>query len=70
MLYRRARQCLTAGTRGQRVDDGWNGEHSPFTGKLLGFHGKLPWSYNLIHIATAALALFAGFAAERAYSRY
>jgi len=41
-----------------------------FTGKLLGFHGKLPWSYNLIHIATAALALFAGFAAERAYSRY
>jgi hypothetical protein len=40
-----------------------------FTGKLLGFHGSLPWSYNVIHIATAILALFAGFAAERAYSR-
>jgi hypothetical protein len=40
-----------------------------FTGKLLGFHGPLPWSYNLIHVLTAILALFAGFAAERAYGR-
>ena len=39
------------------------------TGKALGFHGPLPWSYNLIHIATAILALFAGFAAERAYGQ-
>jgi hypothetical protein len=39
------------------------------TGQLLGFDGPLPWSYNLVHLATAAVALFAGFAAERAYSR-
>ena len=39
------------------------------TGQLLGFGGPLPWSYNLVHLATAAVALFAGFAAERAYSR-
>ncbi len=39
------------------------------TGQVLGFGGPLPWSYNLVHLATAAVALFAGFAAERAYSR-
>jgi tetratricopeptide (TPR) repeat protein len=35
MLYLKARQCLTAGTREQRVDDSWEGKHSPFTGTLL-----------------------------------
>jgi hypothetical protein len=39
-----------------------------FTGELLGFDGPLPWSYNVVHLITAAVALFAGFAAERAYS--
>ncbi|MDQ4143331.1 MAG: DUF4383 domain-containing protein [Actinomycetota bacterium] len=39
------------------------------TGQLLGFDGPLPWSYNLVHLATAAVALFAGFAADRTYSR-
>lgn len=39
------------------------------TGQLLGFDGPLPWSYNIVHLATAAVALFAGFAAERTYSR-
>ena len=39
------------------------------TGQLLGFDGPLPWTYNVVHLATAAVALFAGFAAERAYSR-
>lgn len=34
MLRRAARQCLTAGTRDQRVDD-QAGRHSPFTGCLL-----------------------------------
>jgi hypothetical protein len=38
------------------------------TGQLLGFDGPLPWSYNIVHLATAIVALFAGFAAERAYS--
>jgi hypothetical protein len=38
------------------------------TGDLLGFDGPLPWSYNIVHLITAAVALFAGFAAERAYS--
>lgn len=38
------------------------------TGNLLGFHGPLPWTYNVVHLATAAAALFAGFAAEKAYS--
>lgn len=37
-------------------------------GKVFGFHGPLPWSYNIIHLLTAAFALFAGFAAERAYA--
>ena len=41
----------------------------PTTGKLLGFSGSLPWSYNIVHLLTAAAALFAGFAATRAYSR-
>jgi len=40
---------------------------STFTGKLLGFHGPLPVSYNVVHVATAVAALFAGFAAEAAY---
>jgi Domain of unknown function (DUF4383) len=38
-----------------------------FTGELLGFDGPLPWSYNVVHIITAAVALFAGFGAQRAY---
>ena len=38
-----------------------------FTGKLLGFPGALPVSYNVVHVATAVAALFAGFAAEAAY---
>jgi hypothetical protein len=38
-----------------------------FTGKLLGFGGDLPMSYNYVHLATAILALFAGFAATRVY---
>lgn len=40
---------------------------SHFTGKLLGFPGALPVSYNVVHIATMVAALFAGFAAEAAY---
>jgi hypothetical protein len=40
-----------------------------FTGKLLGFDGPLPWSYNIVHIATAVFALIAGFAAARVYGR-
>lgn len=39
----------------------------PLTGQLLGFSGGLPLSYNLVHLLTAAAALFAGFAATRAY---
>lgn len=38
-------------------------------GDVFGFRGPLPWSYNIVHLATAAVALFAGFAAERAYRR-
>jgi Domain of unknown function (DUF4383) len=38
-----------------------------FTGKLLGFHGPLPWSYNIVHLATAIFALIAGFAVSRLY---
>jgi uncharacterized protein DUF4383 len=41
----------------------------PLTGKLLGFTGSLPMSYNIVHLLTAAAALFAGFAATRAYGR-
>ena len=37
-------------------------------GDLLGFDGPLPTSYNIVHLATAILALFAGFFAARAYS--
>lgn len=40
---------------------------STFTGKLLGFQGPLPVSYNIVHVATMVAALFAGFAAEAAY---
>ena len=36
-------------------------------GSLLGFKGPLPWSYNIVHLVTAAAALFAGFAASRVY---
>lgn len=39
----------------------------PFTGKLLGFHGGLPASYNIVHAATAVAALFAGFAVAKVY---
>src|SRR6266571_4176498 len=39
----------------------------PLTGQLLGFPGALPGSYNIVHLLTAAAALFAGFAAQRAY---
>ena len=41
----------------------------PLTGQLLGFPGALPASYNIVHILTAAAALFAGFAAQRAYGQ-
>jgi hypothetical protein len=41
----------------------------PLTGQLLGFPGALPASYNIVHLMTAAAALFAGFAAQRAYGR-
>lgn len=40
-----------------------------FTGKLLGFHAALPWSYNIVHLATAVFALIAGFAASRMYAQ-
>jgi hypothetical protein len=39
----------------------------PLTGQLLGFPEALPMAYNLVHLLTAAAALFAGFAAQRAY---
>ena len=41
----------------------------PLTGQLLGFTGGLPASYNVVHLLTAAAALFAGFAAQRAYGQ-
>ena len=41
----------------------------PLTGQLLGFPDALPLSYNLVHLLTAAAALFAGFAAQRAYGQ-
>ena len=41
----------------------------PLTGQLLGFPSGLPLSYNIVHLLTAAAALFAGFAATRAYGR-
>jgi Domain of unknown function (DUF4383) len=41
----------------------------PLTGQLLGFSGALPLSYNIVHVLTAAAALFAGFAAQRAYGQ-
>jgi Domain of unknown function (DUF4383) len=41
----------------------------PLTGQLLGFPDGLPLAYNLVHLLTAAAALFAGFAAQRAYGR-
>lgn len=36
-------------------------------GNLLGYEGKIPPAYNVIHLVTAALGLFAGFAATRVY---
>lgn len=39
-----------------------------WTGDLLGYDGGLPWIYNFVHLLTAAVALFAGFAATRVYS--
>ncbi len=41
----------------------------PLTGQLLGFSGGLPLSYNIVHLLTAVAALFAGFAATRAYGQ-
>jgi hypothetical protein len=41
----------------------------PMTGQLLGFPGALPASYNVVHLLTAGAALFAGFAAQRAYGQ-
>ncbi len=41
----------------------------PLTGQVLGFSGGLPISYNVVHLLTAAAALFAGFAATRAYAK-
>jgi predicted permease len=41
----------------------------PLTGQLLGFPEALPVSYNIVHLVTAAAALFAGFAAQRAYGQ-
>ena len=41
----------------------------PLTGQLLGFPEALPASYNIVHVLTAAAALFAGFAAQRAYGQ-
>jgi len=41
----------------------------PLSGQLLGFPGALPMLYNLVHVLTAAAALFAGFAAQRAYGQ-
>jgi hypothetical protein len=37
------------------------------TGELLGFHGNLPWSYNVVHALTAVAALIAGFAVSKIY---
>ncbi|MDQ4005787.1 MAG: DUF4383 domain-containing protein [Actinomycetota bacterium] len=34
-------------------------------GDLLGYPGDIPMSYNIVHLATAILALFAGFAGSR-----
>lgn len=31
-------------------------------GDVLGFPGALPWSYNVVHALTTAVALYAGFA--------
>ena len=34
-------------------------------GDLLGYPGDIPMSYNIVHLLTALLALFAGFAGGR-----
>src|SRR5919199_6306991 len=41
----------------------------PLAGQLLGFPDALPMTYNLVHLLTAAAALFAGFAAQQAYGQ-
>jgi hypothetical protein len=43
------------------------GVFAPATlGDLLGFAGKIPVSYNIVHAATAVAALYAGFSARTA----
>lgn len=39
------------------------------TGSLLGFGGPIPWSYNVVHLATAIFALVAGFATQKIYRK-
>jgi hypothetical protein len=34
-------------------------------GEFLGYQGDIPTAYNIIHLVTALLALFAGFAGSR-----
>ncbi|MGH9168885.1 MAG: DUF4383 domain-containing protein [Acidimicrobiia bacterium] len=36
-------------------------------GDLLGYDGDIPMSYNIVHLVTALLALFAGFAGRSGY---
>jgi Domain of unknown function (DUF4383) len=36
-------------------------------GDLLGYDGDIPMSYNVVHLVTALLALFAGFAGRSGY---
>ena len=36
-------------------------------GSFLGFSGDLPLIYNIVHLVTALVALFAGFAGPRVY---
>lgn len=36
-------------------------------GDLLGYDGDIPMSYNFVHLVTALLALFAGFAGRSGY---
>jgi uncharacterized caspase-like protein len=71
MMYRRARQCLTAGTREQRVDDGWRGQHSPFTGHLLSLlDGATTISdHEALCVSTVAAALKVAVASLATTSR-
>jgi hypothetical protein len=36
-------------------------------GTFLGYDHALPWSYNVVHALTAAVALYAGFASRASY---